>query len=117
MRASVAIGRAEREIMAVGARILDAARHFGEREQLRAPAAQPGAIVADWMDPVGVEQRRRGGAFDDRDAFGSLVLCQQASSQSYTVSRSPRIFAMRAASGAPGDAIASFTAICITFMT
>ena len=55
VRSSVAIGCPERKKASVRPRIVDAARHCGQAQQVRAPALESTELVADWMDPVGIE--------------------------------------------------------------
>src|SRR5690606_31348045 len=70
---SIPSGRAEREEGAVGARILDAALHLGQREQLGAQGGEAGAAGADRLDPVSVEQAWRGGTGHQADVWRQAV--------------------------------------------
>ncbi|MFD2579294.1 hypothetical protein ACFSTD_13385 [Novosphingobium colocasiae] len=61
-------GGTQREVGAKRAGILDAARDGGQGQQPGAPVRKARATIADRQHPVGIEQRRGGGAFHQRHA-------------------------------------------------
>src|SRR5208283_1354952 len=70
-RLSVPIRSARREQLAIGTGVVDAARDRGERKQRRAPGGETrAAFRRDRQHPVGVEQRWRRRAGDERDGWG-----------------------------------------------
>ena len=80
----VAVRRARRKELAIRPRLVDGAREGRARQQPRPMiAGSCGEPLADRVDPVGVEQRRRGGAVGHREVIARrpLAALQSSSSQ------------------------------------
>ena len=71
---SVPIRGAEREEAPIGTGVVDAAGKRRTREQACAIGLECGAILADRVRPVGVEQRRRSGCIGQRESIASRPL-------------------------------------------
>ena len=62
--------------MAEGPGIVNASRNRRQGQQMGAPGFQAGIAIRDWIDPVGIEQAGRGGAFDQGDCLALRIAFQ-----------------------------------------
>src|SRR5258708_11957256 len=66
---SVAIGRTQRKVRTIGTRLIDGAREGRPRQQARAIVPQSCEVGSDLVNPIGVEERWRGGAIGHREGL------------------------------------------------